>query len=47
MAEDEDQVNALVEATQKAFERMKAMGAENSAVMFVVPVTEMHRFNTG
>jgi hypothetical protein len=46
VAEDEAQVEVIVAATNKAFDKMRDMGVENSAVMFVLPVSEMHRFNT-
>ena len=46
VAEDEEQVKVIVDATNAAFDEMRKIGAENSAVMFVLPVSEMHRFNT-
>jgi hypothetical protein len=46
VVEDEAQAQALVEATEQAFAEMDELDLENSGVLFVLPVTEVHRFAT-
>lgn len=46
VVDDETQAQALVAATRQVFERMEQMEIDNSGVLFVLPVTEIHRFTT-
>jgi hypothetical protein len=46
VVDNESQTQALVDATERVFEQMEQLDVENSAVMFVLPVTGAYRFTT-
>lgn len=47
VVDDEAQAQALIQATRRAFERIDKNKMESSGVLFVMPVTEAHRFKAG
>lgn len=46
VVDDEAQAQALIEATGRTFQEMEEHDIENSGVLFVLPVSEAHRFAT-
>lgn len=46
VVDDEAQAQHIIEATRKAFAQMDQMKLDNSGVLFVLPVAEVHRFAT-
>lgn len=46
VVDDEAQAQAIVEATERAFDEMDTLNLDNSGVLFVLPVSEAHRFTT-
>lgn len=46
VVDDEAQAQALIEATERTFQEMDEHNIENSGVLFVLPVSETHRFAT-
>jgi hypothetical protein len=47
VVDDETQAQALIKTTERVFEDMTRQRMENSGVLFVLPVSETHRFTTG
>ena len=47
VVDDETQAQALIITTERVFEEMTRQRMENSGVLFVLPVSETHRFTTG
>lgn len=46
VVEDEVAAQALVAATEATFRQLEEQGQDESGILFVVPVTEAHRFAT-
>ena len=46
VVDDEAQAQAVIRATEETFRQFDATDYDESGVLFVLPVTEMHRFAT-